>query len=95
MARSLLRSRNLVLIALFGGLLVVSCDDDVGGPPTPQFANFSLAPSFLAQTTGIVDINRIRVVLTRESDASVALDSVFALTPGADSVALTLTVTLT
>ncbi len=94
MTRTLLRSHNLVLIALFAGLLVVSCDDDVGGRPTPQFANFSLAPSFVTHATGVVDINRIHVVLTRESDQSVALDTVFQVTLGAHSVALTLTVTL-
>ncbi|MFQ5704315.1 MAG: beta strand repeat-containing protein [Gemmatimonadales bacterium] len=94
MTRPLLRPRNSWPIALILGVLVGSCDDDVGGPPVPQFANFSLAPSFVTQAAGIVDINKIHLILKRESDGSTALDTVFSVTPGADSVALTLTVTV-
>jgi hypothetical protein len=79
--------------ALLSALFATSCLVDSSGPAVQQ-ASFALAPAYPSATAGIVDIDRVRVVLVRLKDESTVVDSTVQVTPGAESLDITLTVTL-
>ena len=79
--------------ALLSALFVTSCLSDSSGPAL-QRASFALAPAYPSASAGIVDIDRVRVVLVRVKDESTVVDSIVQVAPGAESLDVVLTVTL-
>jgi hypothetical protein len=61
---------------------------------TPSIGYFALAPSFESSAAGIVDLDRVRVLVTRTEDSTVALDTIVQIPPEADSLDLNLPVLL-
>ncbi|MFC1640098.1 hypothetical protein ACFL3B_04980, partial [Gemmatimonadota bacterium] len=91
---SRVRRRRFSLLAsaaLAFALLLVSCLDDSSGPEY-QTGYLALAPSFRSDLIGLVDLDRIGVVITRTLDESVALDTVVRIASDADSMVLELPV---
>ena len=78
---------------LVGSLAVSTCSDETG-PHGPVPGYLALAPRFEASSAGIVPVARGRFVLTRQPGGEVALDTILAIAPDADSVDLSLTVSL-
>jgi hypothetical protein len=83
----------LLPFALLSALFATSCLVDSSGPALP-LTSFTLAPAYPAATAGIVDIDRVRVVLVRLKDESTAVDTIVQVAPGAESLDITLQVTL-
>ncbi|MFQ5702731.1 MAG: hypothetical protein ACE5HT_01780 [Gemmatimonadales bacterium] len=84
---------SIVVATLF---LAASCRDDSTGPQSPITGYVAIVPVFQSIAASMLPVEKIRITLTREdSTATVALDTVVALTAGQDSVDLSITVQLT
>ncbi len=91
MPNSLRRMRPLALISLAVSVFATSCLTDPAGPAyVPGF--LALAPSFESSAAGIVDVDSVHVMLIRDEDETVALDTVVALTTDSDSVDLSFSI---
>jgi adhesin/invasin len=82
------------LLGLLVMTLVTTTCTDQTGPTAPIAGYLSLAPRFVAELAGIVPVSGGRFVLTRQPGGEVALDTVVAIAPDADSVDLLLPVQL-
>jgi len=69
-----------------------SCADDVAGPHVGLEGHFAVAPVFENASAGIVEIARIRFLLNRATDSSVARDTTVTIQPGDTTVSLEITV---
>ncbi len=91
MRHSFRRSSPLTFLALVASAFAISCLTDPSGPAyVPGF--LALAPSFESSASGIVDVDSVHVILIRDEDESIALDTVVALTTDSDSVDLSFTI---
>jgi hypothetical protein len=81
------------LCAVLATLIATSCIGDLS-EPNPVQGLLALAPAYPSSSAGIVDIDRVRVVLTRVEDDEVVIDSIIQVAAGADSLDLVLTVDL-
>ncbi len=91
--RPIPKTKSLAISAAFlAGLGLGSCLDDTGAPGAILPGRFAVAPAFVSANAGIIEIARVRIILTRPDDESVALDTVVTVEPGTDEVNLTLTV---
>ncbi len=75
-------------------LLVLNCADDPAGP-RDRTGFFAVAPSFTSGAALIVPVDRIRFILRRTSDNSIAKDTTVTLPEGTDEVDLEVRVPLT
>ena len=92
-----LLSRRLgtaVLVVSIAAVALTSCQDDPSGPLAPLTGYFALAPSFEGSAAGIVDLDRVRVLVVRTEDSTVALDTIVQIPAEADSLDLSLPVLL-
>jgi hypothetical protein len=82
---------GLALVAL----AAAGCVEDASGPRTLQSPGMGLVLSLQGATGGIVDIDRVRAVVTRPDDESVVLDTLVQVPAGTDTLELTLRVPVT
>ncbi len=80
-------------VALLTALVVTSCLVDSSGPTLRQ-ASFALVPAYPSASAGIVDIDRVRVVLARLKDETTVVDSIVQVAPETESLDIALKVTL-
>jgi Tol biopolymer transport system component len=67
--------KPFALLTFVVSTLTISCLTDLDGPVyVPGY--FALAPSFESSAAGIVDVDAIRVILVRDEDGTVAIDTV-------------------
>ncbi|MBI4421429.1 MAG: hypothetical protein HY560_11450, partial [Gemmatimonadetes bacterium] len=86
-----IRHPTALLVAAFA----LSCLGDTAGPGLGRPAHFQIVPSFQSSApSGIVPIDRIRIVLFRPGSTTPALDTLVQVAPGDTIVNLTLTVTV-
>ncbi|HEX9727684.1 MAG TPA: hypothetical protein VGA37_04210 [Gemmatimonadales bacterium] len=86
------RGLPLALVsALALTVLLLSCSDDTG-PVVPMLARFSVRPVYETAAAATIEIAAIRFVLERQSDGTIARDTVLIIAAGQDSVNLELTV---
>jgi hypothetical protein len=85
------RISPLAFLTIATSILAISCLNDLSGPAyRPGF--LALAPSFESSASGIVDVDSVHVILIRDEDETVTLDTVVALTIDSDSVDLSFTI---
>jgi Tol biopolymer transport system component len=82
------------VLLLVTGAIASGCSDDGAGPSRPLDARLAVVPRFESDVAGIVDVTAGRFVLTRIPSNQVAVDTVIAIDPTADSVSLALHVSL-
>jgi hypothetical protein len=76
------------------GALGLNCRDAMGPPPPASLAGrLAFVPTFASRSAGIVDFDRVRLTLLRQS-RTVVLDTMIAISPTADSIDLLLSVQL-
>ena len=76
-----------------GGALLASCAEETGGPNTPRQGLFQLLPQFESSVpSGLVQLDRVRVVLTGQDREKPALDTLLRVDPANGEVDLNLAV---
>src|SRR4051812_3032185 len=88
-ARRLSRHPAALVVAVFA----LSCLGDSSGPNVARPGYFQLVPTFeSAAPTGLVPLDRVRVLLYRHGTATVALDTTARISPTDTALDLNLTV---
>lgn len=80
--------------ALFASWLFLATCSDSAGPASGAVATFSVASAFTSDAAGIVDVDRVRILLTRLADEAVVRDTVVDLGPSDTVVDLSVRVVL-
>ncbi len=80
--------------ALLLAVSFLGCRGDATDPRDHGRLTFAVAPLFESAAAGIVDIDRIQIVLVRYSDESIVLDTIIDIPDGTDEVQLDISVEL-